>query len=104
MARTWQVTAAVGGLGRAVDQAAAAAGDTVVAAVRNPESVGDPVAADRGRVDPMRWDVADTPAIERRWARTASTPSAPTRTVSRRAGHLGTHRPGHPYSTMMETR
>ena len=64
MTRIWLVTGAGGGLGRAIAQSAAAAGDTVVAAVRRPESVADLVAAYPERVDPLRLDIADISAID----------------------------------------
>lgn len=64
MAKVWFVTGASGGLGRAIAEAAVAAGDVVVAAVRNPESVADLVDAYPGLVDPIRLDVTDIPALD----------------------------------------
>lgn len=64
MPKVWFVTGASGGLGRAIAEAAAAAGDTVIAAVRRPESVADLVATYPGRVDPIRLDVTDIAAID----------------------------------------
>ncbi|HEY4453364.1 MAG TPA: oxidoreductase [Pseudonocardiaceae bacterium] len=64
MPRVWFVTGASGGLGRAIAEAAADAGDTVIAAVRRPESIADLVAAYPGRVDPVRLDVTDLAAVD----------------------------------------
>ena len=72
MSQVWFVTGASGGLGRAIAEAAAEAGDVVVAAVRNPESVADLVAAHPGLVDPVRLDVTDIAAIETVVADTAA--------------------------------
>jgi NAD(P)-dependent dehydrogenase (short-subunit alcohol dehydrogenase family) len=62
--RVWLVTGASSGFGRAITQAAIAAGDLVVAAVRRPDSVADLVAAHPGRVQAVRLDVTDIPRID----------------------------------------
>jgi NAD(P)-dependent dehydrogenase (short-subunit alcohol dehydrogenase family) len=64
MPKVWFVTGASGGLGRAIAEAAAAADDVVIAAVRRPESVADLVAAYPGLVHPVSLDVADVPSID----------------------------------------
>ena len=58
----WFVTGASSGFGRAIAEAAAAAGDTVVAAVRRPAALDELVAAYPGLVDPVALDVTDTAA------------------------------------------
>ena len=58
----WFVTGASSGFGRAITEAALAAGDTVVAAVRRPDALDDLVAAHPDRVDPVALDVTDTGA------------------------------------------
>jgi NAD(P)-dependent dehydrogenase (short-subunit alcohol dehydrogenase family) len=63
--QTWIVTGASKGFGRALAEAALAAGDRVVAAVRNPGSVADLVAAAPDRCAVMRFDVRDTAQAER---------------------------------------
>ena len=60
--QVWFVTGASSGFGRAIAEAAAAAGDTVVAAVRKPAALDDLVAAYPGLVDPVALDVTDTTA------------------------------------------
>ncbi|MEU9078546.1 SDR family oxidoreductase [Kitasatospora sp. NPDC004745] len=59
MARGWLVTGCSSGLGRAVAEAAAAAGDTVIAGVRRPEALAD--LADRypDRIVPVVLDVRE---------------------------------------------
>ncbi|MET7301883.1 oxidoreductase [Embleya sp. NPDC005575] len=64
MSRIWLVTGANSGFGRAITEAAVAAGDTVVAAARRPESLTDLVAAHPGRIEAVRLDVTDTAGIE----------------------------------------
>ncbi|MGI5351628.1 oxidoreductase [Streptomyces sp. CA-250714] len=60
MSRVWLVTGANSGFGRAITEAAVAAGDTVVAAVRRPASLDDLVAQHPDQVDPVRLDVTDS--------------------------------------------
>jgi NAD(P)-dependent dehydrogenase (short-subunit alcohol dehydrogenase family) len=57
--RVWLITGASSGLGRAIAQAALAAGDTVVAAVRTPASVKELAAAHPGRVRTTGLDITD---------------------------------------------
>lgn len=57
--RVWLVTGASSGFGRAITAAAIAAGDTVVAAVRRPDSIADLVAAAPEQVFALRLDVTD---------------------------------------------
>ncbi|WP_217557138.1 oxidoreductase [Streptomyces sp. GbtcB6] len=64
MSRVWLITGASSGFGRALTEAALAAGDTVVGAARRPEALAELAAAHPGRVDPVRLDVTDTAAIE----------------------------------------
>ena len=58
-ARVWMITGATSGFGRAITEAALAAGDTVVAAVRRPEALDD--LADR--VSPVQLDATDVDAM-----------------------------------------
>ncbi|MBO8190769.1 SDR family NAD(P)-dependent oxidoreductase [Streptomyces oryzae] len=60
MSRVWLVTGANSGFGRAITEAAVAAGDTVVAAVRRTSALDDLVAAHPDQVDPVQLDVTDT--------------------------------------------
>jgi NAD(P)-dependent dehydrogenase (short-subunit alcohol dehydrogenase family) len=62
MNRVWLVTGANSGFGRAVVEAAVAAGDVVVGAVRRPGALDDLVAAHPDQVEAVRLDVADTEA------------------------------------------
>ncbi|WP_433150902.1 oxidoreductase [Actinomadura nitritigenes] len=57
--RVWLITGATSGFGRAIAEAALAAGDTVVAAARRPQALDD--LADRypGRVNAVALDVTD---------------------------------------------
>jgi NAD(P)-dependent dehydrogenase (short-subunit alcohol dehydrogenase family) len=64
MSRIWLVTGANSGFGRAITEAAVAAGDTVVAAARRPESLADLVAAHPDRIEAVRLDVTDAAGIE----------------------------------------
>ncbi|WP_331770815.1 oxidoreductase (plasmid) [Embleya sp. NBC_00888] len=64
MSRIWLVTGANSGFGRAVTEAAAAAGDTVVATARRPESLADLVAAHPDLVEAVGLDVTDAAGIE----------------------------------------
>jgi NAD(P)-dependent dehydrogenase (short-subunit alcohol dehydrogenase family) len=57
--QTWIITGASKGLGRALAEAALAAGDRVVLAVRSPESVADIAAIAPGRCTVVRHDAAD---------------------------------------------
>jgi NAD(P)-dependent dehydrogenase (short-subunit alcohol dehydrogenase family) len=56
--RVWLITGASSGLGRALAEAALAAGDTVAAAVRRPDSVADLLAAAPDRATSIPLDVA----------------------------------------------
>ncbi|MFE0024987.1 oxidoreductase [Amycolatopsis sp. NPDC059021] len=58
-ARVWLITGASSGFGRTIAEAALAAGDTVVAAVRRPESVAGLVAVAPDRVTAVRLDITD---------------------------------------------
>jgi NAD(P)-dependent dehydrogenase (short-subunit alcohol dehydrogenase family) len=60
----WFVTGASSGFGRAITEAAVAAGDTVVAAVRRPAALDDLVAAYPDLVDPVALDVTDGAAVD----------------------------------------
>ena len=60
--QVWFVTGASSGFGRAIAEAALAAGDTVVAAVRRPAALDDLVQAHPGLVDARALDVTDTAA------------------------------------------
>ncbi|GHD10613.1 short-chain dehydrogenase/reductase [Streptomyces violarus] len=64
MNKVWLVTGASSGFGRAIAEAALAAGDVVVGAARRPEALDDLVAAHPDRVEALRLDVADTGAAE----------------------------------------
>ncbi|RSS57872.1 oxidoreductase [Streptomyces sp. WAC06614] len=58
--RIWLITGASSGFGRSLADAALAAGDTVVAAVRRPEVLAEYAAAHAGRLVPVALDVVDT--------------------------------------------
>ncbi|MFE3441929.1 oxidoreductase [Nocardia sp. NPDC059180] len=62
--KVWLITGATSGFGRALTDAAIAAGDTVVAAVRRPEALDALVAAHPDQVDPVQLDVADVARAE----------------------------------------
>ncbi|MCT9078991.1 oxidoreductase [Streptomyces fulvoviolaceus] len=64
MNKVWLVTGASSGFGRAITEAAVAAGDVVVGAARRPEGLDDLVAARPDQVEALRLDVADTSAAE----------------------------------------
>lgn len=64
MNKVWLVTGASSGFGRAITEAAVAAGDVVVGAARRPEGLDDLVAAHPDQVEALRLDVADTAAAE----------------------------------------
>ncbi|MFI9332849.1 oxidoreductase [Kitasatospora sp. NPDC052868] len=61
--RVWLITGANSGFGQAIAEAAVAAGDTVVAAARRPETLDALAAAHPDRVVPVRLDVTDQAAI-----------------------------------------
>ncbi|MEO3751602.1 oxidoreductase [Streptomyces sp. B6B3] len=61
--RVWLITGASSGFGRAIAEAALAAGDTVVASARRPESVHDLVAAHPDRAATTHLDVTDNARI-----------------------------------------
>jgi NAD(P)-dependent dehydrogenase (short-subunit alcohol dehydrogenase family) len=58
--QTWIITGASKGFGRALAEAALAAGDRVVAAVRNPDSVADLRATYSDRIISVQFDARDT--------------------------------------------
>lgn len=60
--QVWLVTGASSGFGRAITEAALAAGDRVVAAVRRPEALDDLATARPDQVDVVRLDVTDASA------------------------------------------
>lgn len=62
--RVWLITGTSSGLGRAMAEAAAEAGDLVIATARRPETLGELVAQFPDRVVAMRLDVTDRAAIE----------------------------------------
>jgi NAD(P)-dependent dehydrogenase (short-subunit alcohol dehydrogenase family) len=64
MTRVWLVTGANSGFGRAISEAAAAAGDTVVATARKVTALDEVVAAHPGRVEALPLDVTDGAGIE----------------------------------------
>ena len=64
MNKVWLVTGASSGFGRAITEAAVAAGDVVVGAARRPEGLDDLVAAHPDQVEALRLDVTDTAAVE----------------------------------------
>ncbi|MGW4774340.1 oxidoreductase [Nocardia sp. NPDC004278] len=59
----WIVTGANSGFGRAITEAAVAAGNIVVAAARRPEALADLVAAHPDRIEALALDVTDQTAI-----------------------------------------
>lgn len=64
MARIWLMTGASRGLGYAFAEAAAAAGDTVVATARNPDTLKPLVEAYGDKIVPMKLDVTDRANID----------------------------------------
>ncbi|HEX5294481.1 MAG TPA: oxidoreductase [Streptosporangiaceae bacterium] len=64
MNRVWLITGASSGFGRAITEAAVAAGDVVAAVARNVTALDDLVAAHEGQVEAVRLDVTDTAAID----------------------------------------
>jgi NAD(P)-dependent dehydrogenase (short-subunit alcohol dehydrogenase family) len=65
MNRVWLITGANSGFGRAITEAAVAAGDIVAAAARNVTALDDLVAAHPGEVEALPLDVTDARGIER---------------------------------------
>ncbi|WP_026931344.1 oxidoreductase [Glycomyces tenuis] len=61
--RVWLITGTSSGFGRAIAEAALAAGDTVVATARDTKSLDDLVAAHPDRAVPVRLDVTDPERI-----------------------------------------
>lgn len=61
--RVWLITGATAGFGRAIADAALAAGDTVVAAVRRPEALADLAAEHPDRVSVVSLDVTDAERV-----------------------------------------
>ncbi len=59
--RVWLITGANSGFGRAITEAAVAAGDVVVAAARRISSLEDLVAAHPDQIDAVQLDVTDIP-------------------------------------------
>ncbi|MEW1826679.1 oxidoreductase [Streptomyces sp. NPDC088196] len=64
MNKVWLVTGASSGFGRAIVEAALAAGDVVVGAARRTEGLDDLVAAHPDQMETLRLDVTDTGAAE----------------------------------------
>lgn len=64
MNKVWLVTGASSGFGRAIVEAALAAGDVVVGAARRTEGLDDLVAAWPDQLEALRLDVTDTGAAE----------------------------------------
>ena len=62
--RVWLITGATSGFGRALTEAALAAGDTVVGAARRPDRLDQLVAAHPDQVRAMALDVTDTDRCE----------------------------------------
>lgn len=65
MTQTWFITGASRGFGRALTEAALAAGDKVVATARNPEALDDLVQLHRGEVLAVPLDVTEPEAAHR---------------------------------------
>ncbi|MFG2028909.1 oxidoreductase [Streptomyces sp. NPDC048825] len=64
MSKVWLVTGANSGFGRAITEAAVAAGDVVVATARRPAALDDLVAAHPDQVEAVALDVTDAARIE----------------------------------------
>jgi NAD(P)-dependent dehydrogenase (short-subunit alcohol dehydrogenase family) len=64
MDRIWLITGANSGFGRAITEAAVAAGDVVVATARRVAALADLAAAHPGQVDVLPLDVTDAKAID----------------------------------------
>lgn len=61
--KTWFITGATSGFGRAIAEAAISRGDIVVAAVRDPEKIREWVDSSDGRLHSVRLDITETDAI-----------------------------------------
>jgi NAD(P)-dependent dehydrogenase (short-subunit alcohol dehydrogenase family) len=64
MNRVWLITGANSGFGRAITEAAVAAGDVAVAAARRAAALDDLAAAHPGQVDVLPLDVTDGAAVD----------------------------------------
>ncbi|TLS46733.1 SDR family NAD(P)-dependent oxidoreductase [Streptomyces montanus] len=64
MNKVWLVTGANSGFGRAITEAAVAAGDVVVATARRPATLGDLVAEHPDQIEALALDVTDAAGIE----------------------------------------
>jgi NAD(P)-dependent dehydrogenase (short-subunit alcohol dehydrogenase family) len=64
MSRVWLITGANSGFGRAITEAAVAAGDVAVATARRVTSLDNLAAAHPGQIDAMPLDVTDPGAID----------------------------------------
>ena len=64
MSRVWLITGASSGFGRAIAEAAVAAGDMVVGTARRVAALDDLAAAHPGQAEALPLDVTDTAAIE----------------------------------------
>jgi NADP-dependent 3-hydroxy acid dehydrogenase YdfG len=64
MAKTWLITGASRGFGRALAEAVLGVGDQLVATARRPEQLGDLVAANGDRIQAVALDVTDAAAAE----------------------------------------
>ncbi len=62
--RVWLITGASSGFGRAIAEAALAAGDTVVAAARRTAALEDLLSAAPGRAEALALDVTDADSID----------------------------------------
>ncbi|OIJ64420.1 oxidoreductase [Streptomyces mangrovisoli] len=62
--KVWLITGASSGFGRALAEAAAAAGDTVIGTARRPEALAELAAAHPGRVEAVGLDVTDGGRID----------------------------------------
>jgi NAD(P)-dependent dehydrogenase (short-subunit alcohol dehydrogenase family) len=63
-AEVWLVTGASSGFGRAIAEAAVAAGDTVIGTARRTEALDDLVAAHPGQVEAISLDITDSERID----------------------------------------
>lgn len=64
MSKVWLITGANSGFGRAITEAAVAAGDVVVATARRIARLDEVAAAHPGQVEALALDVTDTAAVE----------------------------------------
>ncbi|MER5353814.1 oxidoreductase [Kitasatospora sp. NPDC002551] len=62
--KVWLVTGATSGFGRAIAEAAVAAGDTVIGTARRPEALADLVAGHPDRVEAVGLDITDGARID----------------------------------------